>query len=113
MTVGANLHSLLALPVNSAVIITLSSLKQVLPEVKCSFTAWFGLLLPHSLLDTKRVLAALGEMDNTKEAGTDPSHWEFICSELSDVFERPNAPLERAVKHKIDLPLDSVAPAKR
>ena len=59
------------------------------------------------------MLAALGEMDNTKVAGTDPSHWEFICSELNDIFEQPKAPLERAIKHKIDLPLDSVALAKR
>ena len=36
-----------------------------------------------------------------------------ICSEFSDVFEKPGTPPERAIKNKIDLLPDSVPPAKR
>ena len=85
----------------------------MLAEVKHGCPAWFGLLHPHSLLDTKGVLAELGGGDSTKVPGTDPSHWELICSEFSDVFEKPGTPPERAIKHEIDLLPDSVPPAKR
>ena len=60
LTVGDTLHTVLTLPVNSATHVTLSSLKQVLAQVKHGCPAWFGLLHPNSLLKTKRVLAALG-----------------------------------------------------
>ena len=41
------------------------------------------------------------------------SCWELICCKLSDVFEKPGTPPEKAIKHEIDLLLDSVLPAKR
>ena len=59
LTLGAKLHTIPALSVNSIANVTLSSLKQVLAEVKCGCLAWFGLLHPHSLLDTKGVFAVL------------------------------------------------------
>ena len=59
------------------------------------------------------VLAAFGGGDSTKVPGTDPSHWELICSEFSDIFEKPGTPPERFIKHVIDLLLDSVLSAKR
>ena len=39
--------------------------------------------------------------------GTDLSHWELICSEFSDVFEKPGTPPERTIKYKIELLLNS------
>ena len=55
----------------------------------------------------------MGEGDNTKVPGTEPSHWELICSEFSDIFEKPGTPPERAIKHEIDLLPDTVLPAMR
>ena len=83
---GESLHTVIALPVHSIANVILSSLKQVLAEVKRGCYAWFGLLHPHSLLDIKWVLAVLGGGDGIKVPGIDPSHWEQICSELSDIF---------------------------
>ena len=104
---------MLALPVNSVANVTLSSVKDELPEIKHGCPTWFGLMLPHSLLNTKGVLVALGGRDSTKVICTDPSHWELICSESSDGFEKPGTPPEKAIKHKIYLLPDSVPPAKR
>ena len=59
------------------------------------------------------VLAAFGGGGSTKVPGTEPSHWEQICSKFSDIFESPSTPPERVIKHEIDLLLDSVLPAKR
>ena len=82
---------------------TLSSLKQVLAEVKRGCPIWFGLLHPYLLLDTKKMLAVLGERDSTKVPGTDPSCWQLISelkvnldSGLSDAFELPGTPANRA-----------------
>ena len=72
---------------------------------------WFGLLHPHSLLDTKVVLAAL--RDSIKVPNSDPLYWELICSELSNVLEKSGTPPERNINHKIDLMPNSVTPAKR
>ena len=58
----------------------------MLAEVKHGCPAWFSLLCPYLLLDTKGVLAELGEGDSTKVLHIDLSHCEVICSELSDVF---------------------------
>ena len=113
LTVGANHHILLALPVNSITNLTLSSAKQVLAEVKYVCPAWFGLLHPHSLLDTKGVLTTLEGGDSAKVLGTDPSLWEQVCSEFSNVLEQPGSPLERAIKHEVDLLPCSKPPAKR
>ena len=66
---------------------------------------------PHLLLDTKGLLAALGAKDSTKVPGSDPSHWELICSEFSGIFEPPDTPPKRAIKIDIDFLLDCVAPA--
>ena len=85
----------------------------MLAEVKHGCPAWFGLLYPQSLLDTKGVLTVLGGGDSTKVPSTDPSHWELICSVFSDIFENPGIPPKRAFKHKIDLLPDSVLPAER
>ena len=71
---GDKLHILLAFPVNSVANVTLSSLKQVLAEVKYDCLAWFGLLHSHLLLDTKGVLAMFGGANSTKVLNTDPSH---------------------------------------
>ena len=54
---------------------TLLKLKQVLAEMKRSCPAWFGLLHPHSPLDTNVLLAVLGGGDSTKVPGTDFSYW--------------------------------------
>ena len=51
---------MLALPVNTIANVTLSSVKQVLVEVKRDCPAWFGLLHSHLILDTKGVLVVLG-----------------------------------------------------
>ena len=59
------------------------------------------------------MLLALGEGYSTKLLGTDPSHWDLICSEFSDVFEKPRTSPERAIKHEINLLPNSVLPAKR
>ena len=85
----------------------------MLAEVKCSCPAWFSLLYPHLFLETKEVLAVLGEGDRAKVPGNDPSCWELICSEFSNIFEKPDTPPERAIKCKIDLLPDSAPPAKR
>ena len=71
---------------NSVANVILSSVKKVLAVVKRGCLAWFGLLHPHSLLDTKGVSAILERRDSTKVSGADPSHWELICIEFSDVF---------------------------
>ena len=86
---------------NSIANVTLSSVNQVLAEVEYGCPAWFGLLHPHLLLDTKGLLAAMGGGGSTKIPGTDPSHWDihFICCEFSDVFEKLDTPPERAIKH--------------
>ena len=75
LNVGTNSHTMLAFPTNTVINMTLSSLKQVLDKVKSSYPAWFGLLHPHSLQDTKEVSAVLreGTWDSTKVPGTDPS----------------------------------------
>ena len=57
---AAKYHTVLALPVHSVANVTLLSLKKVLAEVKRGCPTWFGLFHPHSLLDTKGVLEALG-----------------------------------------------------
>ena len=98
---------MLAFPVNSAANVTLFTLKQVLDEVKRSYHAWFGLLHPHSLLDTKGVVVALGAGDSTKVLHTDPSCWELIYSVLSEIFEKLGTSLEIAIKHVIELLPDS------
>ena len=85
----------------------------MLAEVKRGCPAWFSLLHPHLLLDTKGVLAALNGEDNTKIPGTDLSHCGLICSELSDVFEKPGTLPERAIKHETDLLPGFVQPTKR
>ena len=100
---GDTLHTVFALPVNSVANITLSSLKQLLAEVKCGFFAYFVLLHPNLLLETKGVLAALERGDSTKVPGTDTSYWELIYSEFKDIFEKLGTPPERAIKHEIDL----------
>ena len=59
-------------------------------------------LIVHSLIAGHQgVLAVLGGGDSTKVPGTDPSHWELICSEFSNVLEKPGIPPERPVKYKI------------
>ena len=82
-------------------------------DVNYGCPAWFSLLHPHSLLDTKGVLAVLGGGDSTKVLGTNPLHWELIHSEFSDIFEKQSNSLERTTKHNIDLLPNSVLPAKR
>ena len=47
LTMGTNLHTVLALLVNSIANVALSSLKQVLADIKRGCFAWFGLLHPH------------------------------------------------------------------
>ena len=74
LSVGAYAHTVLALLVNSIVNMTLQTLKQVLAEVKYSFSTWLSLFYPHSLLETKGVLAAFGGVDSTKIPGTDTSY---------------------------------------
>ena len=59
------------------------------------------------------MLAALGGGDSTKVTGTDPTHWEQICSEFSNDFKQLGTPPERAIKCKINLLSDSVPPANR
>ena len=81
--------------------------------MKHGYPAWFGLLHPHSLLDTKGVVAVLGGGDSTKVPDTDLSYWELMYSSFSDVFEKPGTPPERAIKHEIDLLPKSVPPAKK
>ena len=80
---------------------TLSFLKQVLVEVKCCCPAWFGLLHPHSLLDSKGVLVELRGGDSTKVPHTDPLHWELICSGFSDAFEQQGGTPERAINTRL------------
>ena len=60
LTVGGSLHIVLTFLVNSVASVTLSSLKQVLAEVKHGCPMSFGKLHPHSLLDTIEVLVGLG-----------------------------------------------------
>ena len=45
--VGNNLYILLTFTVNNVANVTLSSMEQVLVDVKYSFLAWFGMLHPH------------------------------------------------------------------
>ena len=70
--------------------------------------AWFDLLDPHSPMENKGVFATLWGGDNTKVFGTNSLSWESICNEFSEVFEKPNSPLERAIKHDIDFLPDFV-----
>ena len=81
--------------------------------MKCGCSVCFGLLHPHSLLDTKGVLAVYWGGDSTKLPGIDPLYWNSICREFSDVFEQLGAAPERAVKHQIDFLPDCVPPAER
>ena len=55
------------------------------------------------MLDTKGVLAELGEGDSTKVPGNDLLFWELIFSEFKSVFEKTGTPPDRAIKHEIDL----------
>ena len=50
---GKLLYPVLALPMHSVAKVSLSSLKQVLAEIKHSCLAWFSFLHPHLLLDTR------------------------------------------------------------
>ena len=47
LTLGDTLHTVFPVPVNSVANVTLSNLKRVLAEIKCSCPAWFSLLHPH------------------------------------------------------------------
>ena len=113
ITVGAKQHTVFALLVNNVANLTLLSIKQKLAEVQCGCPAWLDLLQPHSLLDTKGELEILGGVDSIKVTGTDPLHWKLICSEFSDVLDKPGTSPERAIKYKIGLLPDSVPPANR
>ena len=62
--------------------VALSSLKSMLSKVKRGYPAWFSLFHPHSLLEIKEVLTALGAGDSTKVLATEPSHWELICNKF-------------------------------
>ena len=70
----------------------------MLAEVKHGCPAWFGLLYPLSLLDTKEVLAALKRGDSTKIPGTELSRWELICSEFYGVLKPPGTPIRLHLK---------------
>ena len=85
----------------------------MLAEVKNGYPAWFGLLHPHTFLDTKEVLVVLGGEDSTKVPGANPLYWELVCNEFIDAFKNPGTPPKRAIKHKIDLLPDSIPPAKK
>ena len=76
------LHTVFALFVHSVTNVALSNLKKALAKVKHGCPIWFGLLHPHSLLDTKGMLAALGVGENTKVLDIEPTHWKLICSNL-------------------------------
>ena len=41
----------------------------------------------------------------------DPDHWIELCAEYKDLFEEPGTPVERDIKHQIDL-LNLDAPVK-
>ena len=41
----------------------------------------------------------------------DPDYWKKFCSEYKDLFEEPGTPVERDIKHQIDL-LNPDAPVK-
>ena len=112
LTVDAKQHIVLALPVNSVATVALSILIKVLAQLKYGCPAWFGLLYPYSLLDVKEVFAEWGGGDSTKVPSTDPSHWELICSEFSDTFEKPSTPPKRTMKYEIDLLPDFVPSAQ-
>ena len=86
LTVGAKQHTVLALLVKSITNVTLSSVKQVLAEVKHSCPACFSLFHPYTLLDTKGLLPILWGKDNTKVLSTDPLCSQLIKNEFSDVF---------------------------
>ena len=45
--------------------------------------------------------------------GSAESRWDNICNEFADVFAEPGTPVERAIKHKIDIQPGSVPPAQR
>ena len=64
-------HTILVFPVNCVANVTLSSVKQVLAEVKRGFSAWYGLLHPHLSLETKEVLTILEGGDSSKVPDTD------------------------------------------
>ena len=93
--------------------VTLSSIKQVISEVKRGYPARFGLKHSHSLLDIKGVSTALEEGVSTKVPGTELSHWELICDEFSDAFKPAGTPPKRAIKHDIVLLPDFVPLTKR
>ena len=66
-----------------------------------------------TLIHCWTLLAILGGGETIKVPGTGPLPWEVICCEYSDVSKKPSTPPERAIKHEIDLLLDSVPPAER
>ena len=70
------------------------------------------LVAPLPLLDTKGLLGSIGWKGQTKILCIDPSCLQLICSEFSDVLEKPGISPEKAIKHEIDLLLYSVLPAK-
>ena len=88
---------------NSVANMALSSVMQVLSEVKYSFPAFLGLFHPHSLLETKGLLAELVGGDSITVLGTDSSHWKLIYSEFSDDFEKQRTLYDRAIRLEIDL----------
>ena len=59
------------------------------------------LLHPHASVDTMGVLTAAEGEENLSTA--DSAWWDKLISEFADVFAEPGKPVERTVKHTIDL----------
>ena len=59
------------------------------------------LLHPRATVDTMGVLTAT-EGEGSLSTG-DSARWDKLISEFADVFAEPGKPVERTVKHTIDL----------
>ena len=49
----------------------------------------------------------------TSGGGTPPSRWDALCNEYAHLFADPGEPVERSIKHRIDVQEGSQPPAQR
>ena len=105
-------HVLHALPTKPVAKVELCSIKQVERDMRLGCKAWLMLIQPAThMVATEADTCAEGDV--VSGASNDATHWNYIITEYSDVFEPPGMPAERDTVHRIKLEPGSVPPCKR